>query len=228
MLLSIDKVLQLISTGKDVSKIAELAGVTPEDVCAVIEEARMLLSRCEKDRSRKKIIIRKKNHAVEGEHRIDKEGDSAESDRLPRYLDGAEFSAVPVEDTLIMNIAVTAVKSTIGVAIVIHDHSERQVGKLSYLIHRKSEKESLLMAVERGYEIACYFRSHQVRFRIHDDILVSQLNGDIHVQDQDLKKMIDAFAEHRKKNSCRFRCEAISAFANEKAVLLSQKAHPSQ
>jgi len=44
MLLSIDRVLQLLAEGKTTQKIAEIAGVGVEDVVRIIEEARALLS----------------------------------------------------------------------------------------------------------------------------------------------------------------------------------------
>jgi len=60
MLLSIDRILQLLAEGKSIQKIAELSGTEFETVCKIIEEARKLLANHEGIKSRKKILIRKK------------------------------------------------------------------------------------------------------------------------------------------------------------------------
>jgi len=60
MLLSIDRVLQLLTEGKSVDKISELAKCDEKDVLVVIGEARNLLNKYEKPIARKKIILKKK------------------------------------------------------------------------------------------------------------------------------------------------------------------------
>ena len=61
MLLSIDRVLQLVSEGKTIEKIAELAECNSADVVNLIEDARELINRHEKASGRKKVIIKKLN-----------------------------------------------------------------------------------------------------------------------------------------------------------------------
>ena len=48
MLLSIDRVLQLLSEGKSIEKIAELAEGEIDDVIGIIDEARKLINKHEK------------------------------------------------------------------------------------------------------------------------------------------------------------------------------------
>ncbi|HEY1407099.1 MAG TPA: hypothetical protein VF857_10860 [Spirochaetota bacterium] len=223
MLLSIDKVLQLFAEGKDIEKIAELAELSVSDVRTIIEEARVLLSRHEKERSRKKIIIRKKSHASEAAERTEERGDDS-SDHGPSFLAGAELSAVPVEDTLVMNIAVVVENNICGVGIILHDSADRQVGKMSYTLNRITEKRALLKAVERSYEIALYFRARQLRLRTHDPIFVKQFNGDITVQDDDFKTLIDAENKKIAAGGCLFRLEAVSPLSNEKTVHTAKQA----
>lgn len=55
MLLSIDRVLQLLSEGKTLDKIAEMASCETEDVTEIVEQARRILSKYEKQNSRKKL-----------------------------------------------------------------------------------------------------------------------------------------------------------------------------
>ena len=62
MLLSIDRVLQLLAEGKSIEKIAELANVDSNDVLAIVEEARKIVNQFDKQKSKSKIIIKKKNN----------------------------------------------------------------------------------------------------------------------------------------------------------------------
>ncbi|MGL4370033.1 MAG: hypothetical protein ACRCUT_10245 [Spirochaetota bacterium] len=225
MLLSIDRVLQLLAEGKDISKICDLSGANPEDVSAVIEEARVLLSKHDKEKSRKKVIIKKKVHTPAEIDRINSEGAAAD-DSLPSFLDGAELSAVPVEDLLVINIAAVERGSVCGISIIIHDKEDRQVGKLSYYLRRIPARYALIRASIRAYEIAAYFRAREVRIRSNDDIFVRQINGEIYIQEDDLQKQYDSFHTAAKKGPSSYRCEIIPTLHNDKATYLAEKAIP--
>ncbi len=225
MLLSIDKVLQLFSEGKDIEKIAELAEISVSDVRGIIEEGRTLLSRHEKERSRKKFIIRKKNPAPDDAARIETEG-SESSNEAPLFLAGAELSAVPVEDTLVLNVAVAVENGLCGVAIIMHDSTDRQVGKMSYLLNRINEKAGLLKSVERAVEIAKYFRASQLRLRSHDETFVKQFNGDIAVQDDGFRSAIALVNKKIVSEKVAFRLETVSRLSNDKAEYLAKRALP--
>ena len=225
MLLSIDKILQLFSEGKDIEKIAELAEISVSDVRGIIEEARSLLSRHEKERSRKKIIIRKKSHASEDSDRTDT-GDGETSGETPSFLIGAELSAVPVEDTLVLNIAVHAERGLCGVAIIMHDATDRQVGKMAYTLNRINEKAALLKAVERSVEIARYFRASQLRLRSHEEIFIKQFNGDITIQDDDFRNAVEQLNGKIAAENFSFRLEPVSRLSNEKTDYMAVRALP--
>jgi hypothetical protein len=61
MLLSIDRVLQLISEGKSIEKIAELAECETAEVVDIIQSARELLQKHEKVSIKRKVILKKKS-----------------------------------------------------------------------------------------------------------------------------------------------------------------------
>lgn len=218
MILTIDRVLQLLAEGKDIAKVAELAEVSEEDVRKIVNEIREILRVHERDRSRKKILIRKKKVNADPLERI------KEWEAFPAILDGAELSAVPVEEKLTFYVAVSGKDEKCGVAIVIHDAADRQVCKLGYILRKINDREALLRAVIRSYEIAKYFRAAECKVRTHDATFVNQLNGKIIVQDLDLRKKIDEFAAMREGVQCVFKLEVISEFQNEKTIYVAAKA----
>ena len=97
MLLSIDRVLQLLGEGKSLEKIAELSNADVTDVQNVITEARDLLNSTEKAKARKKIIIKKKD--LPGS-----DGPETPEDRTgeEEIFEGAELSAVPLGSSLVI------------------------------------------------------------------------------------------------------------------------------
>jgi ribonuclease HI len=225
MLLSIDKVLHLLTEGKDVAKIAELADLESEDVIALLEEARTLLAKHEREKSRRKIIIRKKSHTESDSPRNYHE---EPEDDLPSFLGGAELSAVPVEDLLIINIAAVERSGVTGVALVIHDSSDHQVGKLSYCLRRVPARRALIRAAVRSFEIAEYFNAKEVKIRSNDDIFVRQINKEIYIQEADLQSQYDSFNEIATAGNSSYRCELISTLSNDKTTYLAEKAIPAR
>jgi len=92
MLLSIDRVLQLLAEGKSIQKIAELSGAEAEDVSRLIDEVRTMIDSMDKAKSRKKVILRKKGPA-------ESEPDGAEEpddENMKEIFEGAELHAVPL------------------------------------------------------------------------------------------------------------------------------------
>jgi hypothetical protein len=223
MLLSIDKVLQLLAEGKDVGKIEELSGAAHEEIVCLIEEARTLLAKHEKERSRKKLILKRKIHVPTGDNRIPVE-DSGED--LPSFLGGAELTAVPVEDLLIINIAAVERNGVTGIALLIHDREDRQVGKLSYCLRRVPARRALIRAAIRSWEIAEYFRASGVKIRSNDDIFVRQINGEIYVQEQELKDQYEAFQTLVASGKRHCKCEPYPTLSNDKTTYLAEKAIP--
>jgi ribonuclease HI len=215
MLLSIDRVLQLLSEGKSVEKISELASCDAEAVLDVIREARTILARYEKPAGRKKIIIKKKQQ----EHR-----ESASDDDIKRLLMGAELSAVPMASQLTFYAAGECVDKAknAGIGIIIHDREDRQVGKVSSYIGKTEKNSAIYTALIRSLKIAEYFNTEAVRLRTNSETIVKHLNGDISIDNEKVNKQRDeAKALMKKFKECRI--EAISKNQNDKALYLAIK-----
>jgi hypothetical protein len=223
MLLSIDRVLQLLSEGKDVEKIASLSEMSVSDVTDIITDARALLLKHEKEKTRKKFVIRKKNSATDEDGRIYNVKDE---NIKPSFLEGVELSAMPLEEALIINISATEHEDICGIAIVITDDNERPLGKTNWCLRRISERKALVRAASRAVEIAKYFKSRSLRIHSNDDTFVKQISGDISVSDADIKKLFDAFRESIAGMSMPVKIEAIGYQQNEKAIFLAQRAIP--
>ena len=123
MLLSIDRVLQLLAEGKSVERIAELSQVRDEDVRSIIEDARRLLLEHNKARAKKKIIIDKVKESPNGYPA------SPELDlNVAEIFAGAELTAVPLASSLIMYVdgASSGNPGPAGIGIVIDEVSINQ------------------------------------------------------------------------------------------------------
>jgi ribonuclease HI len=215
MLLSIDRVLQLLSEGKSVEKISELASCDTESVLEIIREARNLLARHEKPAGRKKIIIKKKQQ----EHR-----DSSGDEDIKKLLMGAELSAVPMTSQLTFYAAGECVDKAknAGIGIIINDREDRQVGKVSAYIGKSDKNSAIYTALIRALKIAEYFNTEDVRLRTNSETIVKHLNGDISIDSEKVNRQRDeAKALIKKFKECRI--EAISKNQNDKAVYLAIK-----
>jgi hypothetical protein len=225
MLLSIDKVLHLIYEGKDVAKISALAGVSEDEVRAIIDDARALLLKHEKGPSRKKILIRKKSTRSDGSARTEEE---MSEDKKPPFLEGVELTAVPVEDTMVINIAAIEEDNMCALAIIMHDANDHQLGKVYYSLSRITARKALVKAALRSFEIAKYFRSKVLKIRVNDEIFVKQISGDITINDPDMKKIFDEFRRYTSEGTLSIRWEAVNELQNEKAVFLARKSFASK
>jgi hypothetical protein len=226
MLLSIDKVLQLLSEGKDIEKIASLSGVKTSDVVAVIDDARTLLHKHEKEKSKKKIVIRKKSSSSDDSARINV-NETHDSEKPP-FLEGIELTAVPLEDAMIAHIAAVEKDDYCGISLIICDSSERQLGKTGWCLRRISARKGLVRAALRVIEIAKYFRSRSIKIRVNDDIFVKQISGDISISDADTKKLFTDFNVESLNAGLPVKFETVNELQNEKAVYIAQKAIPSR
>ncbi len=218
MLLSIDRVLQLLSEGKTLDKIAEMASCETEDVTEIVEQARRILSKYEKQNSRKKIIIKKKISESEKE-------DSFREDETSQIFSGAELSAVPVDSALTMYIAgySNPMEKRGGFGITVHDREDRQVGRVSYYCGNCSETIALYRAVLRALKIGNYFNSKIIKIRNDNETFLKQASGEIPVEDSALNKIIVEIAEEKnKKAQCIF--EPVSKVPVDKARFFAEKA----
>lgn len=218
MLLSIDRVLQLLAEGKSVEKISELADCETSDVVSLIEEARELIHRHEKASGRRKVIIKKKKDSPENEP------SSADDEVAREVMSGTELAAIPVNASLTMYITGVsdADSGNAGIGIVIFDHENRQVGKVSDFVGRRSDASAEYVALIRALKLAEYFRVSELKIRTDSGRIVRQVKGGQEIKNSTLKGLADQAAAiiSRIKN---FRLEQIPRSQNDKADYLARK-----
>ena len=223
MLLSIDRVLQLLSEGKSIEKIAELAQCETDNVVEVINEARGIINKYEKPVARKKIKIRKSNEDENSSNILDPEKIDADKE-LAQVLTGAELSAVPVDSALTMYIKGVSMGNSdpAGIAVIIHDSDDHQVGKVSAYIGRGSKYFAEYSALIRALKIARYFKTQKLRILTDSEILIKQVCGELEVNHNYLKKIFNEAVSliDEIKN---FKIEYVSKNFNEKAYYMACK-----
>ncbi len=219
MLLSIDRVLQLISEGKNIEKIAELADCDSSDVVALIEEARDLLSKHEKTFSKRKIILKKKKFEST------EDNTTTEQIYIKEILNGAELAAIPVNTPLTMNVGSISSGNPghSGIGIVILDQEDRQIGKVSDYIGRRTVQGADHAAFVRALKLAIYFQVSELKIRTDSEAIVRQLGVDFKTKDSEILKFLSDAAPLIKKIK-KFKVEHIVKSSNDKAVYLAKKA----
>lgn len=214
MLLSIDRLLQLIIEGKSLEKIAELASCSVDDVKGIIEECRKIMERHEKTSFRKKVIIRKQKD------------DSGEEDENARDIfDGAELTAVPLGSALTMYIdgASKGNPGPAGIGIVINDSDDRQVGKVSAKLGIGTNNYAEYQALIRALKIAIYFDTKKLKVRTDSELIVRQLDGTYAVKNKSMQKLYETAIELMKQiPHCKV--EHVTRNFNDKADYLAKKA----
>lgn len=220
MLLSIDRVLTLIEDGKSLEKIAELAKCQVEDVVGVIEVARTLLNKYDKQVVRKKVILKKT-----AEHGEGSEADESAGDERAAIFDGAELSTIPMGSYLTMYIdgASSGNPGPAGIGIVILDHDNRQVAKVSSYIGRRTNNFAEYSALIRALKIAIYFKTTSLKIRTDSELVVKQINGEYKVKQEQIKKLNDQ-AIRLIRSIEKFKIEHIPRAQNDKADYLAKKA----
>ena len=219
MLLSIDRVLQLLSEGKSIKKIAEFANCTETDVISVITTARKIINNQDKQLSKKKIIIKKTPGGVETEEEKQKTAD------IKKIFKGSELSAVPMESSLIMYTGGASIGNPgpAGIGIIIHDKEDRQVGKVTAHIGKRVELEAKYHAIFRALQIAIYFQTKELKIRSDSELIIRQINGEQKIEKISIKKLYNEIIQLKKGiKQCRF--EHVTRNLNEKADYLSKLA----
>jgi ribonuclease HI len=221
MILSIDRILQLLADRKSVEKIAELSDVDVENVCIIINEARELLNNTEKAKTRKKIILRRKEPAAGGEE------DPAEDDinLNDDIFVGAELSTVPLASTLLVYTdgASSGNPGPAGIGIVINDKEDRTVGKVSFFIGNKTNNFAEYSAIIRALKIAIYYKTKDLKIRTDSELVVKQVKGEYKVSSPKIKPLYDEVIRLKRMiNSCRI--EHVTRSLNDKADYLAKKA----
>ncbi len=219
MLLSIDRVLQLIAEGKNIEKIAELADCDAADVAVLIEEARELLSKHEKTFSKRKVIIKKKSSENSDN------SSSSEQVYIKEILNGAELAAIPVNTPLTMNVGAVSNGNPghAGIGIIIFDQEDRQVGKVSDYIGKRTGPSAEHISFIRALKLALYFQVSELRIRTDSEAIVRQLVSEFKTKDSDTLKFIKEASSIIVKIQ-KFKVEHIVKSSNDKAVFLAKKA----
>ena len=222
MLLSIDRVLQLLSEGKSLNKIAELANCTEMDVCSVIEEARSLLQKQNKSMSRKKIIIKKGDSRPAAGNEESRDSGVYPSDE---FLQGTELSAVPLSSERVIYTAGASRGNPgpSGIGIVIYDNNDHQVGKVSLYIGKGTNNFAEYTAIIRALKIAQYFKAVDIKIRTDSELVVKQLNGEYQVKNENIRPLYEE-AVSIIKSLPKVRVEHVTRNLNDKADYLAKKA----
>ncbi len=218
MLLSIDRVLQLLAEGKSLEKIAELSNVDVSEIQSIIEEARKIILEYDKQRARSKIIVKKKSSIKEDKIHTENLNDN--------IFEGFEvLSTIPTESVLTMYIdgASKGNPGPAGIGIVIYDGDDRLVGKVSAYIGKKTNNQAEYTALLRAIELALYFKTKTLKIRSDSELVVRQLSGEYQVTNANIKKLYERVIE-LKKQLPNFKIEHVMRNFNEKADFLAKKA----
>lgn len=215
MLLSIDRVLQLLIEGKSLAKIAEQAECEVADVISILADARSILNKYEKPLSKKKVIIKKKETSDDAEN-IKKNN---------QIFDGSEFSAIPVNSTLTMYVdgASRGNPGPAGIGIVIFDQEDHQVGKVSSFIGKRTNNYAEYTAMIRALEIGIYFNAKTLKIRTDSELVVKQISGEYKVNHPEIKKL-HAKAMRLIATIEDIKIEHVTRNFNDKADYLAKKA----
>lgn len=219
MLLNIERVLKMLAEGKSAEKIAETAGVSIEEVYALIEEARKIVLLHDGPRAKKKVLLKK-----QAQKDID-----AESPVKDDLLAGAELSAIPIGASLVFYTdgASSGNPGPAGIGIVIFDAQDRQVGKVSLFVGETTNNIAEYSAVIRALKIAIYFQAKSVRVRTDSELVVRQINGQYKVKHEGLVPLFEQVMELMKQIPS-VKVEYIPRNQNEKADFLAKKASASK
>jgi len=214
MLLSIDRVLQLLSEEKTVGEIALLAKCDKDLVIKIIKDAKNILHKYEKEKSRKKIIIKKKSVEIE----------DSKAEEIAKLFSGSELSAIPVESSLDFYTAIVKNPENrgFGLGIIIHNENEQQIGKISTIVSEKKETVANFHSILKAMLIAEYFKTKNVRVLNSSENIIKKINDEIAVEEKEeidllnlIKKLTKRFA------TCKF--EYIRKSFNEKSFVTAER-----
>ena len=226
MLLSIDRILQLISEGKNIEKIAELAECDISEVVDIIQEARELLLKHEKTFAKRKIILKKKTLARDEKsvNEQDNEQDIDKQNYLKEILRGAELSVIPVNTAITMLVGAVSSKEQkdSGIGIIILDQEDRQIGKVSDYVGKRSTANAERTALFRAVKLALYFQANELRIKTDFENIVRQLSSDYKSKDSEILRFLSEITPLINKIT-KFRIEYIQKNLNDKANFLAEK-----
>lgn len=219
MLLSIDRVLQLLGEGKSLEKIASLASSEVSDVVDVIERARGILARYEKPASRKKIILKKKKN------------DEDSQDQLPKniaiLMENAQLSAFPQGQRFQVQIAVekSEREGLAGIGILIIGEDSHQVGRISAFlsgIEEESDEGYFLWGIEQSLDLMAHLGLSSIQLQISNDHIFKEYSGEVRITNEIRESRLDALK--KKVRSLQAEVAYMPRHRNEKAFALAREA----
>jgi len=229
MLLSIDRVLGLLLEGKTIPEIAKLANAEVEVVYQLLHEARDAINLYNKNKARKKITLKKKDIIREDDFLSSPQIDNLEYKKIFR---GAELLTIPVESTLIMNIAGVVEKkfNYSGIGIVIYNREGNQIGKISSYLGKSLKITAnyvKYVALIRALNFAAYFRTKNLKLKVDSALIVKQVNEGMTLDDQNLKPLYEQVSQARDHYK-KFSLEFLSPHLNTKANYLAERSFQSK
>jgi ribonuclease HI len=221
MLLSINKVLQMLAEGKSSEKISEIAGCAPEDIYMVIDRARNLLAKYEKEESRRKIIIRKKNPEYNEEFQNDDYGLS----QIKNMFQSIELAPIPFSDILIVDCSSFSDDRTgeSGIALILYGRDSLQVGKLAGTIRNKNKKVIPLISILRALKIGEIYKAKKLIIRTDSENSVKMINRLIIDRTESINSLLTQIDDSVKKLT-EVKIEHAGEGAIQKAYYLAEKA----
>ena len=224
MLLSIDRVLQLLAEGKTIQKIAELSEAEPDDITNIIEDARKLLLDQEKVKTKKKILLKRKG-LPNFENAESNESNKNEETGTEEIFDGAELSAVPFGSYLLIYTdgASSGNPGPSGIGVVINDKEDRTVGKVSFYVGVNTNNFAEYSALIRALKIAIYYKTKELKVRTDSELVVKQIKGEYKVTSDKIRPLYET-AMNLKKKINNFRIEHVPRIQNDKADYLARMA----
>lgn len=210
MLLSIDRVLQLLAEGKDADKIAQLADSDRGQVIDLIEEARAIVNRKDSSKARKKVKIRKK---------FQQKQESESFSTTDDLFRGADLKVMPLEETLQFYIAVQPILHAVSVGVIICDSEDRQVGSIQLNESGEKSEQVLTEVMKRCEKIAAYFNSKRVRIKIDNERVYNMYKGKLIQKVPACEKNLEYLRKSAEKYD-EFLIELIDSFNNQKAAFL--------
>jgi ribonuclease HI len=207
MLLSVERVLKLLSEGKSAEKIAEMAEIAVEEVYKIIIEARDIVLSTDKERARKKVII-KRQKSIEDKDDI---------------FEGAELSAVPLESSLVIYTdgASSGNPGPAGIGLVIFDHDDRQVGKS---LTSSAAKQTISPNTRVIYARlkSPFIQNESVENTHRLRAVVKQITGEYKVKNDTIRGLFDEVMALKSKIN-NFKIEHVTRNLNDKADYLAKK-----
>ncbi|MDY6967694.1 MAG: ribonuclease HI family protein [Spirochaetota bacterium] len=225
MLLSIDRVLQLLAEGKSVSEIADISKYKVDDICRIIADARKLLSEFNRGKSRKKYIIEKKPPSRYETDKDEYDSDKDVNEEDLKLFEGAELSIIPFGSSLVMYIdgASKGNPGPSGIGIVIYDVDDRQVGKVSSYLGIGTNNFAEYSALIRALKIAIYFKTNVLKIRTDSELVVKQLKGEYKVNSDKIRPLYNEAVKLKKMiKNCKI--DHIPRSLNDKADYLANRA----